>query len=66
MSKNSLILETEYRQFTKNGFFELSNAFSIKDNFNKGRLNGFIEGNGTFALRKNYKLDFIEKALDNL
>jgi LPS-assembly protein len=58
MSKNSLILETEYRQFTKNGFFELSNAFSIKDNFNKGRLNGFIEGNGTFALRKNYKLDF--------
>ena len=58
MSKNSLILETEYRQFTKNGFFELSNAFSIKDNFNKGRLNGFIEGNGTFALRKNYELDF--------
>ncbi len=58
MSKNSLILETEYRQFTKNGFFELSNAFSIKDNFNKGRLNGFIEGDGTFALRKNYELDF--------
>ena len=58
MSKNSLILETEYRQFTKNGFFELSNAFSIKDNFNKGRLNGFIEGDGIFALRKNYELDF--------
>ena len=58
MSKNSLILETEYRQFTKNGFFELSNAFSIKDNFNKGRLNGFIEGDGTFALKKNYELDF--------
>ena len=58
MSKNSLILETEYRQFTKNGFFELSNAFSIKDNFNKGRLNGFIEGDGNFALRKNYELDF--------
>ncbi|MDC1411363.1 LPS assembly protein LptD [Amylibacter sp.] len=58
MSRNSLILETEYRQFTKNGFFELSNAFSIKDNFNKGRLNGFIEGDGTFALRKNYELDF--------
>ncbi|MDC1349103.1 LPS assembly protein LptD [Amylibacter sp.] len=58
MSKNSIILETEYRQYTKNGFFELSNAFSIKDNFNKGRINGFIEGDGTFALRKNYKLDF--------
>ncbi|MDC1264105.1 LPS assembly protein LptD [Amylibacter sp.] len=58
ISKNSIILETEYRQYTKNGFFELSNAFSIKDNFNKGRINGFIEGDGTFALRKNYKLDF--------
>ncbi|MDB2338850.1 LPS assembly protein LptD [Amylibacter sp.] len=58
MSKKSFILETEFRQYTKNGLYELSNAFSIKDNFNKGRLNGFIEGNGTFALGKNYKLDF--------
>ncbi|MDC1455236.1 LPS assembly protein LptD [Amylibacter sp.] len=58
MSKNRLILETEYRQYTKNGFFEISNAFSIKDNYNKGRLNGFIVGDGTFALRKNYELDF--------
>jgi len=58
MSKNNLILETEYRQYTKNGFFVFTNAFSIKDNFNKGKLNGFIEGDGSFALRKNYELDF--------
>jgi hypothetical protein len=58
MSKNSFILETEYRQYTKSGFFGFTNAFSIKDNFNKGRLNGFIEGDGTFALSKKYKLDF--------
>jgi LPS-assembly protein len=58
MSKNSFILETEYRQHTKSGFFGFTNAFSIKDNFNKGRLNGFIEGDGTFALSKEYKLDF--------
>ena len=58
MSKNSIILETEYRQYTSNGYFELKNAFSIKDNFNYGRLNGFIEGKGSFALRKNYIADF--------
>ena len=58
MSKNSLILETEYRQYTKSGFFELTNAFSIKDNFNRGRLNGFIEGDGTFSLKNDYELDF--------
>jgi len=58
MSKKSFILETEFRQYTKNGFYELSNAFSIKDNFSKGKLNGFIKGDGTFALRKNYRLNF--------
>ena len=58
MSKNSFILETEYRQNTRNGFFELTNAFSIKDNFNQGRLNGFVEGNGSFTLSMDYKLDF--------
>jgi len=58
MSKNSIILETEYRQYARNGYFELKNAFSIKDNFNHGRLNGFIEGKGSFALRKKYRADF--------
>jgi len=58
MSNNSIILETEYRQYTSNGYFELKNAFSIKDNFNYGRLNGFIEGKGSFFLRKKYIANF--------
>ena len=52
--KNGLILDrffSEYALLNKN-------AFSIKDNFNFGRLNGFIEGKGSFALRKNYIADF--------
>ena len=58
MSKNNFILETEYRQHTKNGYFELKNAFLLKDNLNQGRLNGFLEGKGSFDLINNYKADF--------
>jgi LPS-assembly protein len=58
MSKKSIIFETEYRHYTKSGFFELTNAFSIKNNLNKGRLNGFIVANGNFTLGKEYELDF--------
>jgi hypothetical protein len=52
MSKNSIILEAEYRQYTSNGYFELNNAFSIKDNFNHGRLNGFIEGKWVIRFKR--------------
>ena len=58
MSKKSVILETEFRQYTKNGYYELTNAFSLKDDLNYGRLNGFIEGNGSFSLKRNYVADF--------
>lgn len=58
MSKNSFILETEFRQYTKNGFYELTNAFSLKDSSNYGRLNGFIKGNGSFFLKRNYVANF--------
>ncbi len=58
MSKKSVILETEFRQYTKNGYYELTNVFSLKDDLNYGRLNGFIEVNGSFSLKRNYVADF--------
>ena len=58
MSNNDFILETEYRQYTKNGYFELNSAFSPRDSFNQGRLNGFIKGKGSFLLRNNYVTDY--------
>jgi LPS-assembly protein len=57
-SQNDIILENEYRQETSNGFFEISNAISIKENLNFGKYNGFIKGEGAFAYNYGYNLDF--------
>ena len=54
MSKNNFIIETEYRQHLKNGYFELNNAFSPRDSLNQKKLNGFIKGKGSFYLKNNY------------
>ncbi|MDB9991540.1 LPS assembly protein LptD [Amylibacter sp.] len=66
MSKNSLILESEYRQYTQNGYFELTNAISLKDNMNHGKLNGFIEGKGSFALNQDYITNFNIDVANNI
>ena len=58
MSRNSFILETEYRQQTENGYFEFVNAFSIKNHLNSNAFNGFINGKGTFKLKSDYLLNF--------
>jgi LPS-assembly protein len=58
MSNNNFIIETEYRQFTRSGYFEVNNALSLHQNFKQKKINGYIESKGSFQLKRNYVTDY--------